>query len=61
MGMQGEMKNTREKWFDRLREMAEQAVKDQSIDVKKIDPPDITKLINDIQEFQLELENQNDV
>ncbi len=54
------MKRTQEKWFDRLREMAEQVVKDQSIDVKKIDPTDITKLINDIQVFQVELEIQND-
>ncbi|HKJ99576.1 MAG TPA: PAS domain S-box protein [Desulfotignum sp.] len=54
------MNRTQEKWFDRLREMAEQVVKDQSIDVKKIDPADITKLINDIQVFQVELEIQND-
>lgn len=54
------MNSTQEKWFDRLREMAEQVVEDQSIDVKKIDPTDITKLINDIQVFQVELEIQND-
>ncbi len=54
------MNSTQEKWFDRLREMAEQVVKDQSIDINKIDPADITKLINDIQVFQVELEIQND-
>ncbi len=54
------MNSTQEKWFDRLREMAEQVVKDQTIDVKKFDPADITKLINDIQVFQVELEIQND-
>jgi len=40
--------------------MAEQAVKNQSVDVKNIDSADITKLINDIQVFQAELEIQND-
>ncbi len=54
------MNSTHEKWFARLRELADQVVKDQSIDVKKIDPADITKLINDIQVFQVELEIQND-
>ena len=54
------MNNTREKWFERLKEMAEQAVKNQSVDVKHIDSADITKLINDIQVFQAELEIQND-
>ena len=55
------MNNTQEKWFERLREMAEQAVKNQSVDVKNIDSADITKLINDIQVFQAELEIQTDV
>ena len=54
------MNNTREKWFERLKQMAEQAVKNQSVDVKHIDSADITKLINDIQVFQAELEIQND-
>ncbi len=54
------MNNTQEKWFERLKEMAEQAVKNQSVDVKNIDSADITKLINDIQVFQAELEIQND-
>jgi PAS domain S-box-containing protein len=54
------MNSPQEKWFERLRNMAEQAVKNQSVDVKNIDSADITKLINDIQVFQAELEIQND-
>ncbi|MCA1793862.1 MAG: PAS domain S-box protein [Desulfobacteraceae bacterium] len=54
------MKNTQDKWFERLKDMAEQAVKNQSGDVENIDSADIAKLINDIQVFQAELEIQND-
>ncbi|MFO7886139.1 MAG: PAS domain S-box protein, partial [Desulfobacteraceae bacterium] len=54
------MNSTQEKWFERLKEMAEKAVKNQSIDVKNIESADITKLINDIEVFQTELEIQND-
>ncbi len=49
-----------EKWFEQLREMAEQVVVNPSIEVNKIDPADIAKLINNIQVFQLELEMQNE-
>jgi PAS domain S-box-containing protein len=54
------MEKAQDKWLQRLRDLAEQALKNQPVDAKNIDLTDISKLINNIQVFQAELEIQND-
>jgi len=54
------MKDKQEQWFDQLRKMAHQRVKNRSDHLKTPDSTDLTRLIDDIQVFQVELELQNE-
>jgi PAS domain S-box-containing protein len=54
------MKNKQEKWFEQLRDLADQKIKNQAGQIKNIDPADLTRLIDEIQVFQVELELQNE-
>lgn len=54
------MKNKQEKWFKQLRDLADKKIEPRSDHVKNIDPADLTRLIDDIQVFQVELELQNE-
>jgi PAS domain S-box-containing protein len=54
------MKDKQERWFEQLREMAHQRVKNRSDHLKTPDSTDLTRLIDDIQVFQVELELQNE-
>jgi len=49
-----------EKWFTRLREIADKAVREPKTDVDQYENVDISRLITDIQTYQVELEFQNE-
>jgi len=54
------MKNTHQEWYERLRRMADQKVQHRSGHVENIDSADLSRLIDEIQIFQVELELQNE-
>jgi PAS domain S-box-containing protein len=54
------MKNKQDKWFEKLRQMADQEIKKRPGHVENIGPEDLTRLIDEIQVFQVELELQNE-
>jgi PAS domain S-box-containing protein len=53
-------KNTHQEWYERLRRMADQKVQHRSGHVENIDSADLSRLIDEIQIFQVELELQNE-
>jgi two-component system, cell cycle sensor histidine kinase and response regulator CckA len=54
------MKNKQDKWFEQLRQMADREIKKRPAHVENIGPADLTRLIDEIQVFQVELELQNE-
>jgi PAS domain S-box-containing protein len=54
------MKNRQDEWFEKLRQMADQEIKKRPGHVENIGPADLTRLIDEIQVFQVELELQNE-
>ncbi len=54
------MTSEREQWFGRLRNLAEQMVKEQPKSAATANRTDMDRLINEIQVYQAELEIQNE-
>ncbi len=54
------MGKDQDKWFERLRNMAQNVVEKQTIEIEKLNSEQVEKLIMDIQTYQVELEIQNE-
>ena len=54
------METEQDKWFERLRSMAEQSTRQKQVKVDLLETGDIETLISDIQTYQIELEIQNE-
>ncbi len=54
------MRETRDNRLERLREMAESALRNRNVETGRLDKEDITKLIGEIQGYQADLEIRNE-